>query len=224
MSFTKTILSIFIIVTLIFTAAAAVNAEEVQRSPRFNINGITGDDFIGQAGILYPFRNREDSLWYTDFRYRMSADEVDEWNLGLGYRYKLDNAENHIAGAYLFRDRREEYGYDWNMWTVGGEILTDQWDFRLNGYITEDEVLSAPELDEVEVKDRRLVYKEGAYASMNGLDIEVGKRFTKAEGIFSDVGIYAKLYRFFESSTETMTGRQLRVDKQFGERNKLPGI
>jgi hypothetical protein len=106
------------------------------------------------------------------------------------------------------------------MWTLGGEILTDQWDFRLNGYITEDEVLSAPELDEIEVKDRRLVYKEGAYASMNGLDIEVGKRFTDKEGIFNDVGIYAKLYRFFESSTETMTGRQLRVDKQFGERDK----
>jgi hypothetical protein len=220
MSFKKTTLTLFLIIILTAITAAAVTAEEVQRSPRFNINGITGDDFIGQAGILYPFKNTEDSLWYTDFRYRMSADDVDEWNLGIGYRYKLDNAENHVAGAYLFRDRREEYDYDWDMWTLGGEILTDQWDFRLNGYITEDEVLSAPELDEVVVKSRRLIYQQGAYASMNGLDIEVGKRFTDAEGIFNNVGIYAKLYRFFESSTDTMTGRQLRVDKQFGERDK----
>ncbi|ADQ13933.1 inverse autotransporter beta domain-containing protein [Halanaerobium hydrogeniformans] len=220
MNFKKITIITITILFIMFTIMTAVSAADVQRSPRFNLRGITGDDFIGQAGILYPFRNKEDSLWYTDFRYRISDDDADEWNLGIGYRYKLDNVDDHIAGVYLFRDKREEYDYDWGMWTIGGEILTDQWDLRLNAYISDDDVLSAPELDEVVVKDRRLLYQQGAYASMHGLDFEVGKRFTDTEGIFNDVGIYAKAFRFFESSTETMTGKQLRVDKQFGDRDK----
>ncbi|RQD72049.1 MAG: hypothetical protein D5S01_09615 [Halanaerobium sp. MSAO_Bac5] len=220
MSFKKSIIFSLIILFFIFAVITTVSAEEFQRAPRFNLRGITGDDFIGQAGILYPFRNKEDSLWYTDLRYRMSEDDVDEWNLGLGYRYKLDNVDNHIAGVYLFRDRRKEYEHYWDMWTIGGEVLTDQLDFRLNAYITDDDIVSAPELDEVVVENQRLVYQEGAYASMDGLDFEVGKRFTDTEGIFNDVGIYAKAFKFFESSTETMTGKQLRVDKQFGDRDR----
>ncbi|MCC3144945.1 hypothetical protein LJ207_06385 [Halanaerobium sp. Z-7514] len=98
MSFKKSIIFSLIILFFIFAVITTVSAEEFQRAPRFNLRGITGDDFIGQAGILYPFRNKENSIWYTDLRYRMSEDDVDEWNLGLGYRYKLDNVDINITG------------------------------------------------------------------------------------------------------------------------------
>lgn len=209
---------IFLLLILISVTAAA---QDIKRAPRLNFNGITGDNFIGQAGILYPFRNTEDSLWFTDLRYRMSEDDVEEWNLGLGYRKKIETAENHIAGIYVYKDRREEYGHYWDMWTVGGEILTDQWDFRVNGYITDDERKQAPELDSVIVENNQFIYQKGSYSSMDGLDIEFGKRFTETKTIFKNVGVYLKLYRFFESNTPTMTGRQIRIDKQFGDRDKI---
>jgi len=217
------VLIILLSVSISFTAAA----QDVKRTPRLNFNGITGDDFIGQAGVFYPFRNTENSLWFTDFRYRISEDDVDEWNLGLGYRYKLDNVDNHIAGIYAYKDRREEYDHYWDMWTIGGEILTDEWDFRLNGYITEDEKVLAPfstgSTSAYVNNSGRIVIspgKEVYYKSMNGLDLEIGKRFTETETIFKDIGIYAKLFRFFESDTPTLTGRQIRIDKQFGDRDK----
>ncbi|MFW6273832.1 MAG: inverse autotransporter beta domain-containing protein, partial [Halanaerobium sp.] len=200
-------LSLIIVLSILITLflSASITAEELYRQPRLNIEGITGDDFIGQAGVLYPFRNTEDSLWFTDFRYRMSEDDVDEWNLGLGYRKKIDTAENHIAGIYAFKDRREEYDHYWDMWTLGGEILTDQWDFRLNGYITDDDKVLAGNTGGLEVNsDQILVYDPGNdiyYKSMNGLDIEIGKRFTETDTIFKNVGVYAKLFRFFESDT-----------------------
>lgn len=217
------------ILFLIFVLTLSAAAEDVERAPRFNINGRTGDDFIGQAGILYPIRSEENSLWYTDLRYRMSEDDVDEWNFGLGYRYKQDNAKNHIAGAYLFRDRREEYDHYWDMWTVGGEILTDQWDFRINGYIADNDKTLAPDAvvggNSVEVNNNRelvlVLGNEVYYTAMDGLDIEVGKRFTETDSIFKNVGVYAKLYRFFESDTPTITGRQIRVDKKFGDINNI---
>jgi hypothetical protein len=222
------IIVLTILISLLFSAN--IFAESLNRQTRLNFNGITGDDFIGQAGILYPFRNTEDSLWFTDFRYRISEDDVDEWNLGLGYRKKIDTAENTIAGIYAYKDRREEYDHYWDMWTVGGEILTDQWDFRLNGYITDDDQVLAPGSTaggssfKVRPEDQVLVYTSGNevyYKSMNGLDIELGKRFTETETIFKNVGIYAKLFRFFESDTPTITGRQIRIDKQFGDRDKI---
>jgi opacity protein-like surface antigen len=217
------------ILFLILAFAFSASAEDVERAARFNINGRTGDDFIGQAGILYPIRSEENSLWYTDLRYRMSEDDVDEWNFGLGYRYKQDNAKNHIAGAYLFRDRREEYDHYWDMWTVGGEILTDQWDFRINGYIADNDKTLAPDAvvggNSVEVNNNRelvlVLGNEVYYTAMDGLDIEVGKRFTETDSIFKNVGVYAKLYRFFESDTPTITGRQIRVDKKFGDINNI---
>jgi len=225
----KKVMYTTLILFLILAFAFSASAEDVERAARFNINGRTGDDFIGQAGILYPIRSEENSLWYTDLRYRMSEDDVDEWNFGLGYRYKQDNAKNHIAGAYLFRDRREEYDHYWDMWTVGGEILTDQWDFRINGYIADNDKTLAPDAvvggNSVEVNNNRelvlVLGNEVYYTAMDGLDIEVGKRFTETDSIFKNVGVYAKLYRFFESDTPTITGRQIRVDKKFGDINNI---
>lgn len=225
----KTIHISILIILISFFLSLNITAEDVNRQPRLNVDGITGDDFIGQAGLLYPFKNTEESLWFTDFRYRMSEDDVDEWNLGLGYRKKIDTAENTIAGIYAFKDRREEYDHYWDMWTIGGEILTDQWDFRLNGYITENDKILAPgsvaggSTLKVRPEDQVLVYSSGNevyYKSINGLDIELGKRFTETDTIFKNVGVYAKLFRFFESNTPTITGRQIRIDKQFGDRDQ----
>src|SRR6056297_3390187 len=153
---------LFLVLLLIIVISFTAAAQDVKRAPRLNFNGITGDEFIGQAGVLYPFRNTEDSIWFTDFRYRMSEDDVDEWNLGLGYRRKIDTAENHIAGIYAYKDRREEHDHYWDMWTVGGEILTDQWDFRVNGYITEDDRVLAGNTGGLEVNSNQiLVYDPG---------------------------------------------------------------
>jgi len=217
-----------LIIFLILLTTLSVSAQEYNRAPRININGITGDDFIGQAGVLYPFKNTEDSLWFGDLRYRMSEDDVEEWNIGLGYRYKLDSVDNKIGGIYLYKDRREEYEHYWNMWTVGGEILTDQWDFRMNGYIADNDRVLAPGAvaggSSIKVNNNRelvlVLGNEVYYTAMDGLDLEMGKRFTETDSIFKNVGIYAKLYRFFESDTPTITGRQIRIDKQFGDINK----
>jgi hypothetical protein len=211
---------VFLIVLLLMVISCSAAAQDITRAPRLNFKGITGGDFIGQAGLLYPFRNTEDSLWYTDLRYRLSGDDIDEWNLGLGYRNKLENYDNRLAGAYLFKDRRNEHDHYWDMWTIGGEMLTDKWDFRFNGYISDDETIDAPQNDEIILENQKLYYKEGLISSMNGFDFEVGKRFVDRDGLLKNVGVYAKVFSFFENNADTMFGHQLKIDKQFGDLDK----
>ncbi|ADQ14015.1 inverse autotransporter beta-barrel domain-containing protein [Halanaerobium hydrogeniformans] len=228
MKYVSTIIIALLILLIFLTLASPILAEEFDRAARINLRGITGDDFIAQAGVLYPFRNREDSLWYSDVRYRFSDDDIDEWNLGLGYRRKLDNYDNRLAGAYIFRDRRNEFDHYWDMWTLGGEILTDQWDFRLNAYISDDDEVLAPGSTVggggLDVNDNQELIltlgNELYYKSMDGLDLEFGRRFTETDSIFRNVGVYGRLFRFSESDTPTITGRQIRIDKQFGDVNK----
>ena len=229
--FKKLKISFLLVLMLAVLFSGSIRAQTVDRAPRININGITGDNFISQTSVLYPFKNTENSLWFTDLRYRISSDDVQEWNLGLGYRFKNDaGKENHIAGVYLYKDKREEYDHNWDMWTLGGEILSEQFDFRINAYLTDDEKVLAPnstaggepsfrinESNELLISTGNAVY----YKSMNGMDIEFGKRFTETETIFKDVGVYAKIFSFFESSVGPMQGKQIRINKQFGNRDKI---
>ncbi len=221
--YTYLLLALFLITIVSFNVAA----DKIRRSPRVNINGLTGNDFIAQTGVLYPFLNKQDSLWFTDLRYRMSGDTIKEWNIGLGYRKKIDQEEKHIAGIYAYRDMREEYDHYWDMWTIGGEILSDQWDFRINTYITEDEKVLAPfstgSTSAYVNSSGKIVISPGNevyYKSMNGIDMELGKKFTELDNIFKNIGIYVKVYSFYEDETPTITGKQVRINKEFGDSNK----
>jgi len=217
----KHTINIILIILLVMAVSFSVVAQDVSRTPRINLNGVLGENTIGQVGILYPFVNKEDSLWFTDFRYRIGSDEISEWNLGVGYRKKLEKYDNTIAGGYLFKDSRNEYDYNWNMWTVGGELLTDEWDYRANAYITNNESVAIPENDEIIIKNQKLYYKEGFLTSMNGYDLEVGKRFVDRDDWLKNIGVYLKYYSFFNENTDTMSGQQIRIDKQFGDRDKI---
>jgi hypothetical protein len=224
----KSLLVLIIIALCIGLLFTSVTAAQVERAPRVNIKGYNGDDFIGQAGILYPFSNKDDSLYFSDLRYWLGEEDVEEWNLGLGYRKKIETAENHIAGLYFYRDRREEYDHYWDMWTIGGEILTDKWDFRLNAYLADDDKILAPGaaaggsyLDVDQNQDLVLVIgNEVYYTAMDGFDIGLGHRFTEAEGFFQNIGVYAELFRFTADDVQTLRGKRLRIDKKFGNPKK----
>lgn len=224
----KSLLVLFFISVCIALLFTSVTAAQVERAPRVNIKGYNGDDFIGQAGILYPFSNKEDSLYFSDLRYWLDDEDVEEWNLGLGYRKKIDTAENHIAGLYFYKDRREEYDHYWDMWTIGGEILTDKWDFRLNAYLADDDKILAPGaaaggsyLDVDQNQDLVLVIgNEVYYTAMDGFDIGLGHRFTEAEGFFQNIGVYAELFRFTADDVQSLRGKRIRIDKKFGNPKK----
>lgn len=218
MNIKKSVTILAFVFILVLLTSTTIMAEKVERSPRFNFNSIPSDDLLGQLSLFYPFKNSKNSLFYTDTRYRIDINDVHEWNFGIGYRYKLQNVENHIAGFYLYRDRREEYDTYWDMWTIGGEILTDKLDIRTNAYISDDKTIDNFSGDSTEVSNGRIVYQKSFYTSMDGLDFEIGKRWTETENIFNNIGVYGRVFKFFEEGITDMNGKEIRINKLYGNK------
>src|SRR6056297_1149407 len=221
MEYNKKIVLITIIIFLVFTFSFNLIAKEKFRAPRINLQGNSEDGFTGQTSVLFPLKSRDDAIIYTDFRSRISNDTASEWNLGLGYRKKYQyNGEQRIGGVYLYKDRREEFNKKWDMITIGGEVLTESFDIRLNGYLTGNEKITAPYNDTVVVSDNKIIYQKGYYKSMDGIDFEMGKRFINNKGLFNNIGVYLKLYTFFAQGTDNIYGKEININKLVGNRNK----
>ena len=221
MEYNKKIVLITIILFLVFTFSFNLIAKEKFRAPRINLQGNSEDGFTGQTSVLFPLKSRDDSIIYTDFRSRISNDTASEWNLGLGYRKKYQyNGEQRIGGVYLYKDRREEFNKKWDMITIGGEVLTESFDIRLNGYLTGNEKITAPYNDTVVVSDNKIIYQKGYYKSMDGIDFEMGKRFINNKGLFNNIGVYLKLYTFFAQGTDNIYGKEININKLVGNREK----
>jgi len=58
----KHTINIILIILLVMAVSFSVVAQDVSRTPRINLNGVLGENTIGQVGILYPFVNKEDSV------------------------------------------------------------------------------------------------------------------------------------------------------------------
>jgi len=215
-------LTILLLITLVMTLT--VNADTYSRQSRFNLNGKMEESFTGQATLLYPFNETKDSLFYSDVRGMFSGDDISEWNLGLGYRKKL-NERNFIWGTYLFYDNRKELDRYWNQWTLGTELLTGDMDLRFNYYIPQKEKVLAASVpnDSIQVVGNNLLYKKTQlntyYQVMGGYDLEFGKRFTHDNKILNNLGAYFRVYNFSGNDTATMSGSGFKIDKLFGNPN-----
>lgn len=89
---------------------------------------------IGQLGFTLPLDQTDDALLFLDFRGRVDDQETEEFNLGLAYRKMI--SRDWIFGAYGFFDRHtSSFGNQFDQGTVGFEFLSEDWDFRVNGYL-----------------------------------------------------------------------------------------
>ena len=226
MNYRKKATYLFILLALTLVVSFQVSAAEYNRQPDFNLYGSFGDQFTGQASLLYPFNNKEDSLFYTDLRGMIGSNDISEWNLGFGYRKKIQDRD-FILGTYLFKDNRKEFNRDWNQWTIGGELLTKNMDFRFNYYLPEKDRVLASSLpnDSVKVVGNSLVYEKAQlntyYEVMGGYDLEFGKRFTETEGFLKNFGTFFRVYNFAGDDTITMSGIGVKIDKTFGNPNDI---
>lgn len=93
---------------------------------------------IGEIGIFLPVAGDNDTLVFTDLRGRFDDNDSHEGNFGLGIRQIMD--EKWIAGAYAYYDRRKSPNDNYfNQATIGFEALTPHTEFRINGYLPENE-------------------------------------------------------------------------------------
>lgn len=102
--------------------------------PQETIWGGTGDFTSAKADILAPLLGNANGFLYTDAQGKYAEQGTWYGSLGLGTRDVVYH-DQAIVGAYVFADRNVSPNNNlfWDV-SPGVELLTNSWDFHLNGY------------------------------------------------------------------------------------------
>ncbi len=143
--------SVFIFISLLFISIFSSNIFAIE--PSNNHLFPQGEKWYGtteftgklgnhrdltEASFLLPITQDQDSLMY--FTLRGQTDEFDnsEGNFGIGYR-QISPAHKWIYGGYGYFDvLKTENDNMFKQLTFGAELLSVDWDFRMNDYLAED--------------------------------------------------------------------------------------
>ncbi|MGB1087645.1 MAG: inverse autotransporter beta domain-containing protein, partial [Alphaproteobacteria bacterium] len=123
---------------------AAPEAALAMGGPKWGAHVELGGKFsedrqIGSADFFMPLWQDQFSLLFADVRGRFDNNESLEGNFGLGYRRQVN--KDWIVGGYAFYDIKEsEFDNKFNQLTAGFEAMSEDWEFRINGYLPEDDV------------------------------------------------------------------------------------
>lgn len=179
--------------------------------------GVSAEDEIlaSDLELLAPIWQNEDSLVFL-------YPETNIWNrdrqmtsIGLGVRSQMDLLVPAILGANVFYDHTEGfYGMSTDQLGAGLEVLTDWFDFRLNGYfnLTDQELVDS---------QRQTSVKSSVASSTRSDVVGVGNPFALNNGIyrndtFRDVTTTrtttTRTTQYYENFAQPMNG----VDAEIG--------
>src|SRR5262249_23524390 len=96
--------------------------------------GMGGTRSWGDVDIFLPLWQDQTSLLFGDLRGTFSTEPSQEGNFGLGYRTQI--SPEWILGGYGYFDiQNSSHDNLFYQVTLGAELKSVDWDFRLNGYI-----------------------------------------------------------------------------------------
>ncbi len=163
-------------------------------------------------------------LSFTDLRFVGDDADGREFNAGLGLRRVSDDG-SYILGGYGFFDRRRSStGNLYSQMTAGAEILTEDWDFRANGYLplSKERVLSETRTAlpaSLTLSGTGILASGGEAIAqaiehpMAGADIEIGRKLPFLESTwFADTRAYAGAFHFDAEGVRAMDGFRFRVE------------
>ena len=168
----------------------------------------------GQKDLFIPLWQNENALFFTDLRSSYDDDENIAGSFGLGYRRMCCG---WIWGGYGYFDitRSDEYSKDHTFLggVLGVEAMNEDWDFRVNGYISEDDEKSQPEFSRAVVSGNSIHIENGIERGLHGLDAEIGWRLPfAADCCFWDTRVFVGGYYFDADHVADLTGPQLRLE------------
>lgn len=201
-------------------SAVHAHAQEIQPDPikpRIEAGVRAGTErTIGVTEVWFPFAQDSDAVLYGDVRYMSDDDENREGNLGVGYRV-LDN--NFVWGVHGWIDRRKtERGSIFHQVTLGGEMLGEDLDGRINlyaplnkrkSYNTANIGSTTPYLADTGIyvdTNGRLVEE-----AQKGIDAEIGWRLPFAEDYIDTARIYGGVYKFSGDDAPDVNGVRTRL-------------
>lgn len=191
--------------------------------PFLDVEGMVGTQRrIGELDLFVPLGQNEQTLLFSDFRFKADDQSSLEGNLGLGARHMLPGGWN--LGGYGYFDRRQSPNYNtFNQLTFGAEMLGTNFDFRANTYWPIGQTSASMgttgggPATAVVSGSTLSVTIPGTTSSMEyaltGFDAEAGVRVPifDTSGPY-DLRFYAGGYRFSDGVTPVIAGPRLRLE------------
>jgi hypothetical protein len=191
---------------------------EVQARP--NNKGTTGE-----GRLFIPVWQNTNNLLFMDMRGIGNSNHDTEGNFGLAYRALIN--DSWILGGHGFFDFRNSDDTNNRFYsaTTGIELLSNDWDVRMNGYIPISGRKRVSSRDLGVVNDGIVVIKSGYETAFGGLDGEVGVRVPFPENSFLwDTRVFAGGYWFDAPSGfgDDIAGPRGRVEMRIHDLPVLP--
>ena len=119
---------------MIFMASPALASEAPPLKARVEAGMKLGSErSVVMTEVWAPLRQWGDGVLYVDARFMGDDADNREGNFGVGWRQMRD--ERTVVGLHGWVDRRRtDRGSDFTQVTLGGEVLGEQLDVRVNGY------------------------------------------------------------------------------------------
>ncbi len=163
-------------------------------------------------------------LTFTDLRFVGDDADGREFNAGLGARRVSDDGSYILSGYGFFDRRRSSTGNLYSQMTAGAEVLTEDWDFRVNGYLplSKERVLSETRTAlpaSLTLSGTGILASGGEAIAqaiehpMAGADIEIGRKLPFLESTwFADTRAYAGAFHFDAEGVRAMDGLRFRIE------------
>ena len=155
---------------------AEVQASQDQPFPAYiDLSGKPGSSrHLGELNIFFPLVQDQRNLFFLNLRGQIDSKDNREFNIGLGKRHLY---EHYILGGYGFFDVRvNKSGNRFYQSTIGSELLSENIDFRANGYIpfTKSRAIPVQDVQVIERPDVLNIQYSNRERALYGFDGEVG--------------------------------------------------
>lgn len=204
---------------LALAAALCSNASAQERdAPRWHGYLVIGGSVSslqsrGETDLFLPFWQTGDDMLFLNFRGQYFVGG-NEGNFGVGYR-RFVLGGDWILGANLFYDRRYSNETDnaFSQIGLGLEMLSVDWDVRLNGYIPVGGAQRADAFAEARLAADTILIFGGEEHPLYGLDGEIGWRVPLFyEEAPVQLRVYAGGFHFNHSAVDNVTGPRMRAE------------
>ena len=164
---------------------------------------------LAKGDMFIPLYQNEEFLLFTNIRAVFDDQSNREGNFGFGARRLFDN---WIIGGYTYFDVKESNNDNtFKQGALGFELLSNEWDFRINGYIAESDEEDADDLCVIEVDGNQIGARLGEERALPGADFEVGRKLS----IFEDTRFFVGGFYFDASNYEKVSGPKARFEMRF---------
>ena len=197
-----------------------VQAEEETWGPNITTGAKIGNQRdLYSVELFSPLKQDDDTLLFSDIRFR--TDPGDDWEGNVGFGIRRIYNRDKILGAYGFVDFRQSPSNNkFRQITLGAEYLTETWDFRVNTYLPErgKKLVSHTATASLSGSQVFLENSQNFEKAMPGVDAEVGYKIPTND---IDTRVFVGGYHFWDDDLENVTGLRGRAEVSIENQDRV---